>query len=69
WRLVVSNIIGGIIVVYIFGVLWLNFVTGIGFDKALVTGALPFIPGDLIKVAIAAFIGAAVNRRLSKVRL
>jgi biotin transport system substrate-specific component len=69
WRLAIANIFGGIIVVYFCGVLWLNFVTGIGLDKALLTGALPFIPGDLIKVVIATFIGAGVSRRLSKVRV
>jgi biotin transport system substrate-specific component len=68
WRLALANILGGILAVYFFGVLWLDFVTGIGLNKALLTGALPFIPGDLTKVAIATLIGCAVNKRLGKVR-
>lgn len=66
WRLTAANIFGGVIVVYICGVLWLDLVTGIGLTKALLTGALPFIPGDLIKVFAASLIGFQVNRRLLK---
>lgn len=64
WRLALANIVGGIIVVYIFGVLWLSFVTGMGLDKALMVGALPYIPGDLFKAFLATVIGVAVNKRL-----
>ncbi|MDU4959677.1 MAG: biotin transporter BioY [Sporomusaceae bacterium] len=66
WRLALANLLGGIGVVYLFGVLWLNAVTGMGLEKAVVAGALPFIPGDLFKVAAAVFIGAALNRRLHR---
>lgn len=69
WRLALANIIGGIGVVYLFGVPWLSFITGIGLNKALLTGALPFIPGDLIKVVVATFIGVAVNKRLLKAQV
>ena len=69
WRLAIANIIGGIGVVYFFGVLWLSFVTGIGLEKAVLTGALPFILGDLIKTVIATLIGAAVNKRLRQVQV
>lgn len=65
WRMIVANLIGGILVVYFFGVLWLGFVTGMGVEKALVAGALPFIPGDIFKAVLASFIGLAVNRRLA----
>lgn len=64
WRMALANMIGGIIVVYVFGVLWLNFVTGMGLYKAFMAGALPFIPGDLMKVFLASVVGAAVNKRL-----
>ncbi|MGE5677754.1 MAG: biotin transporter BioY [Pseudomonadota bacterium] len=55
-RLLSINILGGIIAVYAFGVLWLDHVTGIGISKAIVFGALPFIPGDIVKIIIAALI-------------
>ena len=51
---------------YLFGIVWLSFVTGMGLEKALMAGALPFIPGDLFKVFAASFIGTAINKRLRK---
>lgn len=69
WRLAMANIIGGIGVVYFFGVLWLSFVTGIGLEKTVLTGALPFILGDLIKTVVATLIGAAVNKRLRQAQV
>lgn len=66
WRLAVANIVGGIVVVYVIGVLWLSFVTGMDLQKAIVAGALPFIPGDLFKAFIASVLGVAVNRQLGK---
>lgn len=68
WRLALANLIGGIVIVYVFGVSWLSVVTGMGIDKAIVAGALPFIPGDLFKVFLASFIGAAINKRLGTFR-
>lgn len=61
-RLLTANAIGGIIIVNTFGVLWLNYITGIGITKAIAFGALPFIPGDIVKIVIAALI----TLRLSK---
>lgn len=66
WRLALANLIGGIGVVYLFGVSWLSFVTGMSLEKALMAGAIPFIPGDLFKVFAATFIGAAINKRLHR---
>ena len=68
WRLALANLIGGIAIVYFFGVLWLSTVTGMSIDKAFMAGALPFIPGDLFKVFLASFIGAAINKRLGSIR-
>lgn len=63
WRLALANIAGGIVIVYVFGVLWLSFITGMGLEKAVMAGALPYIPGDLFKVAVAAVIGSIVNKK------
>lgn len=38
-------------VAYFFGALWLS--TFLGLEKALLVGVLPFIPGDLLKIALA----------------
>lgn len=69
WRLVLANIAGGIVVVYIMGALWLSFITGMDLQKALIAGVLPFIPGDLCKVFIASVIGVAINKRLHQAKI
>jgi len=67
WRLALANIAGGIIVVYTLGVLWLSFLTGMGLEKAIMVGLLPYIPGDLFKVFVATVIGVAINKQLPKI--
>ena len=66
WRLALANVIGGIAIVYIFGVLWLSFVTGMGLEKAVTVGALPYIPGDLFKAFVATIVAVAINKRLPR---
>ena len=63
-RLAAANIAGGIVVVYAFGVMWLNYVTGIGLTKAVIFGALPFIPGDIVKIIIAALITLKLSKHV-----
>jgi len=46
----------GTIIIYIIGVTQLSLVTGIGIKKALLIGALPFLPGDILKIIAASFI-------------
>ena len=38
------GVVIGIPVIYLLGVAQLKFITGIGWEEAVVTGALPFIP-------------------------
>jgi len=61
----IANIIGGIIIVYILGVLWLNYVTQMGLTEAVTIGALPFIPGDLFKAVVAAVTGMRINKQIN----
>jgi biotin transport system substrate-specific component len=61
-----ANIIGGIIVIELFGSIWLGYITGMGISKALLVGAVPFIPGDLIKAAAATVIAKKLNKYLYK---
>jgi biotin transport system substrate-specific component len=49
----VAAMICGIAVIYIFGVLWLKFASGLSLSKTLVLGVLPFLPGDFVKIVIA----------------
>lgn len=52
----------GIPLIYVFGVVQLKLITGMGWDKAIMTGALPFIPLDIVKCLAAAVIARPINR-------
>lgn len=62
-RLCLSNMIGGIIVIYIFGITWYIIVTGNGLYPAIIAN-LRYIPGDLAKVLVATFAAVAVNKQI-----
>lgn len=52
----------GIPLIYVFGVVQLKLITGMHWDKAILTGALPFIPLDIVKCLAAAVIAGPINR-------
>ena len=52
----------GIPLIYVFGVVQLKLITGMGWDKAIMTGALPFIPLDIVKCLAASVIAGPINR-------
>lgn len=62
WPLLVASLVGGVLVVYLIGVPWLAAVLGLPLDQAFLAGALPFLPGDIVKAVIAAGVGAGVHR-------
>ncbi len=66
-RLALAGFTGGILVVYTLGVLWLSHINNLTLSKAIVFGALPFIPGDLLKLFVAVTVALAVNRQLKTV--
>lgn len=55
----VASVVGGIVVVYACGMPWVSMVTGTPFNKVVI-GSLAFLPGDLIKAAIATLAARAV---------
>ena len=58
---------GGIFVVYVIGIVGLSLIAGLPLEKAA-AGSITFIPGDLIKVVIAAFVAKTVNRSYPVIR-
>jgi len=48
--------IGGMLVVYLIGVPWLAYVTGMTLSRALAVGVWPFVVGDILKVFISSVI-------------
>ncbi|MDR2006834.1 MAG: biotin transporter BioY [Acidaminococcales bacterium] len=65
-RFFLVNTLGGILIVYLFAVPWLAFVTGMDFCQALAAGALPFIIGDLLKAAVASMLAVAVRKHADR---
>ena len=57
----------GLLVIYALGVPWLAVQLGLSFNEALATGALPFIPFDVVKVVLAAVLAAAVAPQISAI--
>ncbi len=64
-RLVVSGA-AGTAVVYMLGVAQLAYWLQGDFNKAVVVGVVPFLPGDALKVATAALIARKVKARLKR---
>ncbi len=50
-----SAMVVGSLVVYIMGVSWLKISTGMDWQKSIMVGMVPFLPGDLLKI-VAAFV-------------
>lgn len=57
----VINAMGGVFLLYAFGVPWVAFSTEIGLWKAFM-GSMGFVPGDIIKAAIAAYVAVTLKR-------
>jgi len=56
----------GLIIIYLFGMTWLSFVTHMTLKKAFIAGVLSFIPLDIIKIIIAAVIVIPVRNIVLK---
>ena len=57
----------GSIIVYASGILWLSYLLKIDMAKAIYMGALPFIPGDTVKILIAAIIYSGISKRSKEI--
>ena len=55
----IASVVGGVVVLYAFGIAWLAIAANIGFTKAFL-GSMAFVPGDLVKAVVAALVGRAV---------
>lgn len=52
----VAAMLCGTALIYLFGVVWLKTVTGMGWGKSLSLGMYPFLPWDALKITAAVFI-------------
>ncbi|MCE1236733.1 MAG: biotin transporter BioY [Hyphomicrobiales bacterium] len=55
-----AGVAGSIALLYVCGIAWLAFVTKLGLSKAFFV-SLPFVPGDLVKAAVAALVTIKVR--------
>ncbi|HRX16703.1 MAG TPA: biotin transporter BioY [Spirochaetota bacterium] len=53
--LILFSMVSASLVIYLIGVTWLKLTTSISWDKAVFVGMLPFLLGDALKIAVAAF--------------
>ena len=57
----------GTLICYVFGTVWHCVVTESSLASSAAVCILPFIPGDIIKIAVAATISVALRPRLSRI--
>lgn len=65
----VLGMVLGTVVCYILGTVWLAYQTNMTAKAALWAGVIPFILGDLLKIAASAYIGPKIRSRLIKANL
>jgi biotin transport system substrate-specific component len=56
----------GSLVIYALGIPWLKWVTGWPWDKALMLGMLPFIPGDALKAGAAVMLARSLRPMMDR---
>lgn len=61
---VLTGMVLGTAVGYLFGTVWLAYQQSVGFVQALFLGVIPYIPVDLIKLALGVTLGSQLRRRL-----
>ncbi len=59
-----AGMILGSVVGYLFGTVWLARQQSIGFVQALFLGVIPYIPVDIVKLAVGVAVGSRLRRRL-----
>lgn len=67
-RYALVDIIVGIPLTYVGGLISMMLVMDIGLKAAIVMAVLPYIPGDIIKCLMAAFLGVKVNQAIERRR-
>ena len=64
----VSAMLSGSVVIYACGVIWLHHVIGASWNTTLVDGLYPFVPGDIVKLYLAAAALPAAWKLVARLR-
>ena len=67
--LCLAGMVAGTIICYGLGTAWLAYQAGLSLKAALFAGVIPFIPGDLAKIALALLIGPKIRAQLIRANL
>jgi biotin transport system substrate-specific component len=59
--------LAGNFIIYLFGATWLAYVYRMSISHAIAIGILPFIPGDLIKIALASLVYMRTSKRVRQI--
>ena len=62
----ILGMIIGVVICYAVGTAWLAKVAGMSFTVALAAGVLPFIPMDMVKIAVASIVGIPLRKALKR---
>jgi biotin transport system substrate-specific component len=60
----VAAMVVGTIIIYVIGVTWLGVVADLSPKAALLVGMVPFLPGDAVKIIIAAIVARKLRSRI-----
>lgn len=63
----IAGMILGLALCYAFGTLWLAGQMNLSFGAALAVGVIPYLPGDMLKIILAAIIGPKLRARVRKI--
>ncbi len=63
------GMVGGTVVAYAFGTVWLAYQANLDWKAALMAGVIPFIPGDLVKMVLAMIAGPQIRKQLMRAGL
>lgn len=69
WFLCALGMILGTLICYVFGTAWLAHQAHMTISAALAVAVFPFVPGDLAKIALAAYLGPKLRKRLISANL
>ena len=65
-RYVLVDIVAGMGITYVGGLIQMCYLMNISVMQGLAMAVLPFIPGDIFKCCVGAFLGVRINRMLAK---
>lgn len=64
--MIVLGMVIGTVITYALGTIWLAYQANMSFQAALFAGVIPYIPGDIVKMAIAIVLGTTIKKQVQR---